>query len=230
MQAKDIMTTNVVTVAPDTRVEDIAALLLERRISGVPVVDAKERIVGIVTEGDLMRRPESDSERRHSWWLDLLVSSEESAADYVKTHGMRAEDVMTRGVITIGEQASVGEVAEILESRRIKRVPVVRDDRIVGIIARANLLQALAASRRATAPPSSDDRSIRARIMEVLNHERWVSFGSLNVIVTDGVVELWGWVDSESERKALRVAVENVPGVRKLEDHLGSVPPYVRGV
>ena len=230
MQAKDIMTTNVVTVAPDARVAEIAALLLERRISGVPVVDADGRILGIVSEGDLMRRAEGETERRHSWWLDLMASSEESAAAYVKTHGMHAEDVMTRSPITVGEEMPVRDVAEILEKRHIKRVPVVRDGKIVGIVSRANLLQGLAAGANKGAVPSADDRSIRARITEILNQEKWVSHGTLNVIVTDGVVELWGWVDSETERKAFRVAVESVPGVRALRDHLGSVPPYVRGV
>ncbi|MFQ5953686.1 MAG: CBS domain-containing protein [Kiloniellales bacterium] len=229
MQAKDIMTTNVVTVTPDTRVERIAGLLLERRISGVPVVDQDHRVVGIVSEDDLIRRPESGTERRRSWWLDLLAGTEDRAAEYVKTHGLRAEDVMTRNPATVSEDTPVGEIAQMLERRRIKRVPVLRDHKLVGIISRANLLQGLAARKQAGPAPSADDRSIREQVIETLSREEWLTHGSFNVTVTDGVVEIWGWVDSEPERRALKVAIENVPGVRSLVDHLGSVPPYARG-
>lgn len=229
MQAKDIMTTNVVTVTPDTRVERIAKLLLRRRISGVPVVDADGRVVGIVSEDDLIRRPESGTERPRSWWLDLLTGNEDRAAEYAKTHGTHAEEVMTRNPVTVREDTPVGDIAQLLERRRIKRVPVLRGRELVGIVSRANLLQGLAAQKQAAPAPSADDRSIRARVCEVLKHEEWLTHGAFNVIVTEGVVEIWGWVDSEPERKALKVAIENVPGVRKLEDHLGSVPPYARG-
>ncbi len=229
MQAKDIMTTNVVTITPDTRVERIAGLLLERRISGVPVVDKDNQVIGIVSEDDLIRRPESGTERRRSWWLDLLSGSEDRAAEYIRTHGLRAEDVMTRNPVTVSEDTPIGEIAQLLERRRIKRVPVLRERELVGIISRANLLQGLAARKDEGPAPSTDDRSIRQQAAEILDREDWLTHGSFNVIVTDGVVEIWGWVDSDPERRAIMVAIENVPGVRSVEDHLGSVPPYARG-
>lgn len=230
MQAKDIMTTNVITVTGDSRVDEIAALLLQRNISGVPVVDAEGRVLGIVSEGDLMHRPESGTERPRSWWLRLMADSQEDAEQYTKTHGMRAEEVMTRDVIAVGEDTSVGDIAQLLEERRIKRVPVLRDGKLVGLVSRANLLHGLVARKdKIAAAPSADDRSIREQISAEIERQDWVSHGSFNVIVTDGRVELWGWVDSDQERQALLVVAENVTGVRAVEDHLGSVAPWARG-
>jgi CBS-domain-containing membrane protein len=230
MQAKDVMTTKVVTVRPDARVEHIAALLLERRISGVPVVEADGRLVGIVTEGDLMRRPELGTERHRGWWLRLFGDERERAAEYARAHGSRAADVMTRNVVTVTEETSLGEIARLLEERRIKRVPVLRDGKVVGIVSRANLLHALAARPVATAAERLvDDRSIRDAVVRVLEREDLATHGPLNVIVTNGVVELWGLVESEEERRAIRVAAETVPGVVALKDNLGRIRPWLAG-
>ncbi len=229
MQASDIMTAKVVTVSVDTDVEVIARLLLDRRISAVPVVDSNDHILGIVSEGDLMRRPETETERHRSWWLRLLADKEEWAEEYVKSHGRRADQVMTRDVVTVTEDIKVGEIAELLEQRRIKRVPVVRDGKLVGIISRANLLQGLAAHKERIEAPTTDDRSIRDRVMAVLNEQDWVSHGGLNVIVNDGVVELWGLAESQKERDALRLAAKSVEGVREVKDRLGKLAPWVWG-
>ncbi len=229
MQASDIMTAKVVTVSVDTDVEVIARLLLERRISAVPVVDSSDHILGIVSEGDLIRRPETETERHRSWWLRLLADKTERAEEYVKSHGRRADQVMTRDVVTVTEDSNVGEIAELLEQRRIKRVPVVRDGKLVGIVSRANLLQGLAAHKERIEAPTTDDRSIRDRVLAVLNEQDWVSHGGLNVIVNDGVVELWGWAESQKERDALRLAAESVEGVREVKDRLGKLAPWVWG-
>ena len=228
MLAKDVMTTKVISVSLDTGVEEIAKLLLEQGISGMPVLDAEGRLQGIVSEGDLIRRREGES-GGGSWWLNLLASDEDRARDFIKVHGHRAEDVMTRDVVAVDEDTPVGEIARILEKRRIKRVPVLRKGKLVGLVSRANLLHGLAAQKeRAAAAPSPDDRTIREKILELVAHENWVSHGAINVLVNDGVVELWGLVDSDEERRALRIAVEDVDGVREVKDHLGSVPPYLR--
>ncbi len=229
MQAKDIMTTNVATVTPETSVSDIAKLLIDKSISGVPVTDTGGMLVGVVSEGDLLRRPELETERHSSWWLDLLANNRETAAEYVKSHGTSAADVMTRNVVSVSETATVGEIAATLEKHRIKRVPVVRDGKVVGIVSRANLLHGLAASKEAApATPSADDRTIREKLTEQLESQGWVSSGSLNLIVDGGIVQLWGWVDSEEERRAIVLAAEQYPGVKGVEDHLGSLPPYLR--
>ena len=144
MKASDVMVSNVITVGPDASIQDVAELLLRNRISAVPVVGADGEILGIVSEGDLLNRPESETEHRRSWWLEALTSKETLAADYVKSHSRKVSDVMRRDVITAAPETPVAEVAALLEKYCIKRVPIVKDGRIVGIVSRANLLQGLA--------------------------------------------------------------------------------------
>jgi CBS domain-containing protein len=222
MQAKDIMTVDVITVDPDTAVDVIARLLLDNHIRAVPVVASDQRVVGIVSESDLLRRPESGTDqRRGPRWLHFLVSNRSAAADYLKTHGTRAEDVMSRNPLTVTEDTEVGEIAHRMEKHKVKRLPVLRDGRLVGIVSRANLLQGLAAHRtRITPEVTVDDNTLRNDIIEALRKLSWGRAANLNVTVTDGVAELWGWVDSEQERKALLLAAREVPGVRDVQDHL----------
>lgn len=228
MQARDIMTTNVAVVRPDTSVEAISRLMLTRNVSGVPVVDDDGAIVGIVTEGDLMLRKEvlGDSKPHTSWWLRLLGDADTDAAQFIKTHGSCAEEVMTHDVVVVTEDAPIGDIARILAEKHIKRVPVVRDGKLVGIVSRINLLRGLA-SRDGDAP-TVDDRAIKDAILKEVDAQGWITHGTLNVIVTGGVVELWGWVDSKKERHALLLLAKEVSGVKSVVDHLGSVPPYLR--
>ena len=216
------MTVNVVTVEPSATVRDIATLLLERNISAVPVVDSEGKILGIVSEGDLMRRPEADTEqRKRSWWLGFVTGSAESAGEYAKTHGHRASDVMTRNVVVIEEDVPVSEIAQTLEEKHIKRVPVVQDGRLVGIVSRANLLRALATRKdEPLAAVSESDQAIQERLRETLRAERWANLTFVNATVTDGVVHLWGMVESAEQAKALRIAAESIPGVNGVEDHV----------
>jgi CBS domain-containing protein len=232
MKAKDIMTTPVVTVEPDTTVREIAALLLAQRISAVPVVEGG-RLVGLVSEGDLLRRHEIGTDRDRaagSWWLRLL-RGDPSPADYVKSHAVHARDIMTRDVITVDEDTPIAEIATVLETRRIKRVPVLRGERLVGIVSRANLIQALAVKTRAAKQPRLKiDDGIRRRLLAELERQPWWQRSWSNVIVTDGIVHYWGVIDSDGERDAARVAAENVPGVRGIEDHrprYSELPTYV---
>jgi len=227
MLAKDIMTTNVATVAPDSSVEAISMLMLTRNISGVPVVDEKGAILGIVTEGDLILQQQSTGGT--SWWLWLFSDSRTNAADYIKTHGTRADEVMTRDVITVREDAPMGDIARILAEKRIKRVPVEHDGVLVGIVSRTNLLRGMA-SRDEKKVLTQDDRAIRLAILHEVEAQGWITHGTLNVIVAGGVVELWGWVETEKERHALLLLARGVDGVQSVVDHLGSMPPYQQGV
>ena len=222
MLAKHVMTADVVTVKPDTNVREIAKILLKRRISAVPVVDEADKLVGIVSEGDLMRRAEIGTEERESWWLALLADPEDEALEYVRTHGSRASDVMTRRVITVGEDATLRDVAAVLEHNRIKRVPVVRDGKLVGIVSRANLLQGLLTAKGDRTAPGDD--SIRTTILKRLREDAGVRDGLLNVTVADGIVHLWGGIRSQAEREAVRVVADNVRGVKGIEDHLTVLP------
>ncbi len=223
LTAADVMTTDVITVSPETPVRDIAALLHSKRISGVPVVDTAGQILGIVTEGDLILREAIVGEHRRSWWLTLFDDPTVLARDYAKSHGRNARDIMTTPIISVGPAATLAEIAKLLERHRIKRVPVIESNKLIGIIARSNLLQALAAAD-VSRPAVRDDRAIREQLLAELQKQPWVHMALKNVVVQDGVVSLWGMVSTEDERRALRIATENVPGVKGVEDHLTSKP------
>jgi CBS-domain-containing membrane protein len=231
MRAMDVMTTNVITVGPDTSVQEVAKILSERSISGVPVVDAENRLVGIVSEGDLLHRVETGTERRvqrrrRSWWLDTIGSDEELARQYIKSHGRTAKDVMTREVISVIDTTELADIANLLESKRIKRVPVVGDGKLVGIVSRANLVRALAAAgSRLTDDTATDDRTIRQKLLQELRGQEWVHTWAADIIVRDGVVHIWVSDDRpDEERQALRIAAENIPGVRGVEEHIVPAP------
>jgi CBS-domain-containing membrane protein len=229
MKASDVMVTNVITVGPDACVQDVADLLLRHRISAVPVVAANGEILGIVSEGDLINRPESETVHRKSWWLDALASNAVLAAEYVKSHSRSVTDVMTRDVITASPDTSVAEVAALLEKNGIKRVPIVNYGKIVGIVSRANLLQGLASLKNKSPQAQPDDSAIREKVMAKLQKERWTKPALITVTVRDGNVELWGIVDSPAEKKAVHVLAEVTPGVRAVNDNLMIQPTSARG-
>jgi CBS domain-containing protein len=231
MRATDVMTPTVITVDPDTTVQGLAALLSERGISGAPVVDATGRMIGIVSEGDLLHRAElgteGRAERRHSWWLDHFASGQ--ARDYVKSHGRTVKDIMSRDVVTVTEETDLAEIATLLETNRIKRLPVVRDGKIVGIVTRSNLVRALVASPAAAssgADVTADDRALRTRLLAELGRQPWAArLWAQDIIVSGGVIHLWfGSDEPEDRRRAIRVAAENVPGARGVEEHIVPVP------
>ncbi|MBB3189969.1 CBS domain-containing protein [Halomonas cerina] len=227
MRAADVMTPNVITVTPDSEVREIASLLVEHGISAVPVVDADNRVLGIVSEGDLMRRVESDNGEPRSWWLRLF--SGHSAVDYVKSHGRKAREIMTPDPLTVSEDEPLHQIASQLEKRRIKRVPVVRDGRLVGIVSRSNLLRGFSVADSAPAA-TRDDREIRDAILKEVDDNTDVMIDRLNIIVADGQVQLWGLVDSKEQRLAVQVAAENTPGVTSVENNLGFLPRGMGGV
>lgn len=221
MKAVDVMATDVISVTPEHNVQDVAEILLTNRISAVPVINDKGKLVGIVSEGDLMRRAESGTEHERSWWLRLLMGREGLAQEYVREHARRVSDVMTRDVITATRETPLAEIASLLERNRIKRVPIVDNGKVVGIVSRANLLQALASLRKeiAVEKPTSDS-DVRDKVLERLKAEPWTRSALLNVTVRDGTVDLWGIVDSAAEKRALRVAAEVTPGVRGVNDNV----------
>jgi CBS domain-containing protein len=234
MRAADVMTTEVITVDPDTSVKALAALLSERGISGVPVVDADNRVVGVVSEGDLLhrvetgteQRPEARAGRRRSWWLDTIAADRELARDYVKSHGRTVKDVMTRDVVIVSDTTELADIAMLLETKKIKRVPVVRDGKLVGIVSRANLVRALATTKSApTSNADPDDRAIADQLLAELRGKKWVDISSADIIVRDRVVHLW-FSDEQprEERLTFRVAAENIPGVRRVEEHIVAPP------
>jgi CBS domain-containing protein len=220
MRVKDVMATEVVTLKPEASIREAAKLFVELHISGAPVVDARGEVVGMISEGDLLHRQELDTDApRRSHWLSFFFSASE-AADYVKSHARAIGDVMSRNVISVDENTPLQDVANLFESRRIKRVPVLRDGKLVGIVSRANLVQALASAPEEEASESTlSDADIRATLMGEITGRKWSYIGR-NVIVRDGVVHLWGSVWSADEIRAARVAAESIPGVKRVEEHV----------
>ena len=217
MKAADVLESQVISVGPETRVSDVANLLLTRRISAVPVVD-NGRLVGIISEGDLIRRVETDTERHRSWWLELLISNEKLATEYVKSHARYAGEVMTRKVVTADEDTPLTEIAKLFENHNIKRVPIVRGSKVIGIVSRADLLRVLAALHEKSEPAPSDDGAIHAEILKRLKQEHWFASARVEISVRGGIVKVDGVVLSPEQQSAIRVVVENVPGVRAVND------------
>ena len=225
MQVKDVMTRPVISVGPDDTVERAIRMMLQNHISGLPVIDSSGRLQGIVTEGDFLRRAETATQRSRPRWLEFLIGPGRMAEEYVRTHGRKINDVMTSEALTVTEDAPLEEVVNLMEKKRIKRVPVVRGNKVVGIVSRANLLRALASIAGEAKPTGSDDQTIRERIVAEFQRQKWAPVNMIDVIVRNGIVELWGTITDERERQALIVAAENVPGVKRVNDHITWIEP-----
>ena len=223
MQVKDVMTRNVISVGSDESVLTAARLMLKNRISGLPVLDREGELVGIVTEGDFLRRSELGTQRRRPKWLEFVVGPGRLAEEFVTQSGKKVEEIMTLDPVTATLDASLEDVVELMERHHIKRLPVMQSGRMVGIVSRANLMHALTSLIRGTAAPAGDDSKIRDEIMTAIGEQKWAP--RINVVVNNGVAELWGAITDERERQALIVATENVPGVAQIHDHLVWVEP-----
>jgi len=218
MRAHQIMTRSVITVTPETTIVDAANTMLQRHVSGLPVVKAG-KLVGIVSEGDFIRRSEIGTERKRGRFLKFILGSGKEATDFVREHGRKVAEIMTKSPLTITEDTPLEQIVELMEKNDIKRLPVTRGDQVVGIVSRANLLQAVASLARQVPDPTADDDHIRNRIIDALEKNDWCPFG-LSVIVRDGIVHLSGVITEERSRQAAVVAAENVTGVKKVHDHL----------
>jgi len=224
MKVADVMVRSVLSVGPDASVREVASMMLERRISAVPVVDASEHVVGVISEGDLIRRPEIGTDKPRSRWLSFFMSDEDRARDFMKTHGLHAKDVMSQPVVSVSPEATLTDVVNLMTARRIKRVIVLEHGKLAGVVTRSDLLRTLHAREALpTEGVPRDDSSIRERILKTIDEQGWAASAIINVQVTDGTAYLWGVVDSEEQRKAILIAVEGVPGVRAIEDHLGKL-------
>jgi CBS domain-containing protein len=225
MKVADVMTRQVITIERDAPVQRAIRLLLQNRISGLPVVDATGRLEGIVTEGDFLHRAETGTQRRRPRWVEFLIGPGKLASEYVQTHSRFVADVMTTDAYTVTEDTSLEEVVRLMEKYHVKRFPVVKGDKVVGIISRANLLRALASVASELPATSSDDAAIREAFFQELSRQPWAPRTSINPVVRNGVVELWGNIFDEREREALRVMAQNLSGVKGVQDHLVWVDP-----
>jgi CBS domain-containing protein len=224
MNAADVMVRDVITIGPETSVAEAAKLMAQSDVSALPVVDERKHLLGIISEADLMRRVELGTEIRHAWWIEAMIPATTLATEFTKSHGKRVEELMSPDVITATEDTPLSEIATILERHRIKRVPVTRGSELVGIVSRANLVQALASAALTPTNSVDKDRIVRQELLSRLVEQSWTDFGDRNVIVIDGKVHLWGLVGSPAERKALIAIAEGVPGVTDVVDEM--IPAY----
>ena len=224
MNAIDVMVRDVLTVKPDDDVAKAIKLLAEHDISALPVVDDDGKVIGIISEADLVHREEIGTEKHRPWWLEAVTPASTLAEEFAKSHGRRVGEIMSTDVVSASEHTPLGEIANLLEKYRIKRVPILRDGKPVGIVSRSNLIQAMASSHVRAEGGIESDRKIRLDLLDRLGHQNWTDFGARNVIVSDGVVHIWGLVGSEEERKALLALAEDVPGVVRVSDE--TIPAY----
>jgi CBS domain-containing protein len=224
MKAMDVMVRDVISVTPGDSVEDAINLLTEHDISALPVVDDDDNVVGVLSEADLLHREEIGTEKQHPRWLEAIMPASKLADEFTKSHGHRVEQLMTRDPVTATEEMPLGEIATLLERHRIKRIPIVRDGKLVGIVSRSNLIQALASSLPHSDTSTVSDRKLRVDILDRLHEQSWTDFGERNVIVHGGIVHLWGLVGSAAEHQALIALAEEVPGVVSVSDE--TIPAY----
>ena len=225
MKAMDVMTREIVSIAPEASIMEAVRLMLQHKISGLPVVDAAGHLEGIITEGDFLRRAETGTQRKRSRWVEFLLGPGRLADEYSQTSGRTVSEVMTPDVQTVTEDAPLEQVVHLMERHRIKRIPVVRGDTLVGIVTRKNLMRALASFVLSAQPVAAGDAEIRERLLAELKKQAWAPIGLIDVAVKDGVVKLSGALTDERERRAIRIAAENIPGVKKVEDHLIWIEP-----
>jgi CBS domain-containing protein len=224
MRALDVMVQDVVTVRRDTDVAEAIKLLAEHDVSALPVLDENGALVGMLSEVDLIRRVEIGTEKHRPWWVEAVTGASTLATEFAKSHGKKVGEVMATGVISVSEDAPLSEIAAVLERNRIKRVPVVKDGKLLGIVSRANLIQALASVVGRIDQHDETDRQIRLDLLARLQEQTWTGFGSRNITVSGGVVHLWELVGSGAERKALCALAEGVPGVSRVSDEM--IPSY----
>ena len=225
MKAKDVMTSTVISVQPNATILQAARHMLQHHISGLPVIDKGGEIVGILSEGDFLRRQETGTGHKRSRWLEFLMGPGRLAVEYSHSHGSKVSEVMTTNVYTVTEDAPLEDIVELMERRRIKRVPVMRGKKVVGMVTRSNLMHAMVSLARSEPKAAKDDASIRETLLAEMHKESWAPAAMVNVVVRDGTVELWGTIIDERQRNALRVAAENIPGVKDVKDHMVWLEP-----
>lgn len=227
MQAQDVMARGVIAIGPDMPVQIAARAMVSNKVSALVVMGIDARMMGIISEGDLLRRVETETEQTHSSWPDMFVSSDALTKEFIKSRGKRARDVMTRDVITAAPETPLREIANLMDKHGIKRVPILENDVVVGIVSRADFLRVLARINETTDWVESD-RALHQRFLDSIKDQPWAG-RPFNVVISEKRAELWGYVYSENEKTAVRVAAEATPGIESVVDHLRVMPPTAEG-
>lgn len=219
MKAHEVMSRNVISVKPSTLVREVAALLAEKRISGVPVVSEDGQVVGIVSETDLLHRAELGTDKPRKSWMTIFADADQLARDYTKTHGLHASQIMSRHVVSVSDETELRDVVNMFDRHRFKRIPVIRDGKLVGMITRGDVVRALNRQSPAVSGGQVSDADLQQTLLKKIRDTKWLFDSFLNLAVKDGVVELWGMVGSDDQRKALTVIIEETPGVKRISDN-----------
>jgi CBS domain-containing protein len=230
VKVQDVMTRDVISVGPQTTVHDVAALMAEKRISGVPVVTETNMVIGVVSQSDLIHRAELGTDRRRKWWLRVFSDDRQLAKDFSQSHGQTARDVMVRHVVTIRADAELGEAAELLDSHRVKRLPVVDNGKLVGMLTRTDLVRALAATRDRSRGEVGDDAALHKTLFERMRQETWLNRALVSATVKNGHVTITGIVEGSEQRDALRVLAEEVAGIGKADVEVSTGLPLMTSV
>jgi CBS domain-containing protein len=230
MQARDLMSSNLAVVAPETPVDAIVELLASRGISAVPVIDAEGKAVGLVTEGDLIRRLAEAPRGPLGWFLDMFRDPRPLIARFAKAHGKTAQDVMSPGLISVAEGDTAEHIAQLMEKHNIRRVLVLQDGRLVGLVSRADLLRAVLRPKQAepAVAGQQDDRSILRGVIAAMREQPWTDTFWVYPQVEGGVVTLYGYARSDALRKGLTLLAQEVPGVQQVEDRMDPMPLLLR--
>ena len=219
MRVRDVMSTKVVSASPEMALVDAIMVMTKHHISGMPVLDDRGALIGMITEADCLRRGETSRKPRPSRWYDAFFGPQLTARAYIRNYGRKVRHVMSQNAVTVGENATLDQVVELMEENRVKRLPVVRQGKVVGIVSRANLMRALASVIRDAPKLAPTDRELRSQIMSRIGQENWSAGTEIDVLARQGQIDLWGTIIDESQREALKVLVENTPGVASLADH-----------
>jgi CBS-domain-containing membrane protein len=220
MRAADIMTRDVICVTPEETIDTAIDLMLSKHISGLPVIDDKQRLVGMLTEGDLLRRSEIGTQRERSWWRDAFARTRGETQTYLQSHGGRVKDVMTRTPVVVAEDTPLDEIVRLMETRHIKRLPVTRDSAVIGVVGRADVLAAVVKMRREAKLAPADDKRIRQQILDNIAAQDWAAGAVVDVMVRKGAADLWGEVLDVRQAEALSALVESTPGIQHVEIYL----------
>ncbi|UGY26619.1 CBS domain-containing protein [Bradyrhizobium septentrionale] len=220
------MSRNVITIDADASVIDAIKTMLSHHISGLPVVDRDGTLVGILSDGDFIRRVEVGTEKRRGRWLAMLAGTNQVALDFARQHGRKVRQIMSPKPITVEEDIPLEQVVQLMESHGVTRFPVMRDKKLVGMVTRTDFMTAIANPRLEGLPSSGDDDQIRTSVIAALAHAPWRP-AALNVSVHDGIVSMRGSIRSDNAHKAAIVAAENIDGVKRVEDQLVKItyPP-----
>ena len=216
VKAKQIMTADVVTVAPGTKIDAVAKQLVNHRISALPVVTDNGELVGLVSESDMLHRAETQTTRKRKWWLEIFIDNRQKAREFIKSHSHDVDDVMSRVVVTVSPETELTNVANILDVHKIRRVPVVQDGKLIGIISRSDLVRALARAETEDGLHNRSDYALRKTIIEEIRKQSWLNSVNINLNVSEGIVEILGFVDTDEEKDALSVLVKGENGVKKV--------------